>query len=233
MVMALGTAAVTLAAIWPRTTQAEEVQDWERQGEFDEEGRRFGNIVIKGELVADRQAPGGWALVRTMENKGDTAESCVVEERVMREQVAPQARVEARSEALILRRQVIKLAPHEKRRIGVRLAPALGEQMSKARSDKASIEQAQAAAGDNYGHPSFGRTYAVFYVEYLMPLPPGAVASTFHAGRLGVGAALEDRRGLPLPGPGGQDPVASSLAPPHFPSMAEVLQEVGDPQPGQ
>lgn len=177
---AVGTLVASLTALWPRTTHADltEIPDSERQGDYDEDGMMFGNIVVKGQLVADGKAPGGWALVRTYENKGDTAETCTLEERVLRTETMPDARVNPRSVAVIVRTQKIALGPHEKRSVGVYLPPAIGAAMTQGHKTKSNIEQQREAAiaAEKYDLLQSGRTYMTFDVEYLKPLLPGTKA---------------------------------------------------------
>lgn len=180
-VFAVGTLAASLGVLWPRTTHADltEISAAERQGDYDEEGMKFGNIVVKGELVADAKAPGGWALVRTFENKADVAESCTLEERILRTETMPDARANPPSTAMLTRTQRIALGPHEKKRIGVYLPPALGAQMTEGHKSKASLEQrrALAMAQERYDLLNDDRTYMMFDVDYLRPLEPGTVAA--------------------------------------------------------
>ena len=181
-----GTAGIALVLLFPRPTHADVLEDWERQGEYDEDGIKFGNILIKGELVATANAPGGWALVRTFENKSDEAESCTVEERVLRTETMPEARVTPPPTAVILRTQTVKLAAHEKRSIGIFLPRALGEQITAGLQARSSIERQRerAVAAERWGDLELERTYMTFHVEYLKPLPPGATAAV--APNLGV-----------------------------------------------
>lgn len=182
----VGTAAVALALLFPRPTHADVLEDWERQGEYDEDGIKFGNILVKGELVATANSPGGWALVRTFENTSDAPESCTVEERVLRTETMPEARVTPPPTAVILRTQTIKLAGHEKRSIGVFVPRAIGEQITAGLRARATIEQQRerAVAAEKWGDLELERTYMTFHVEYLKPLPPGATAAV--APNLGV-----------------------------------------------
>ncbi|MBL8607573.1 MAG: hypothetical protein JNL38_09645, partial [Myxococcales bacterium] len=71
---------IGLLSLAPRTTEAEEIADYERSGEYDEDGQRFGDLVVSGKLTPDAKAPGGWVLVRTLENKGDAPVECALEE---------------------------------------------------------------------------------------------------------------------------------------------------------
>lgn len=181
LIFAAGTLMASLTVLWPRTTHADltEIPDSERQGDYDEDGMMFGSIVVKGQLVADSKAPGGWALVRTFENKADTPENCTVEERVLRTETMPDARVNPASTAIIVRTQRIALGPHEKRSVGVFLPPAVGAQMTAGHKTKASMEQRRerAIAEERYDALADGRTYMTFDVEYLKPLQPGTKAA--------------------------------------------------------
>jgi hypothetical protein len=176
---AFGAAASTLLVLWPRPTHAEVIDDADREGEHEEDGVKFGNIVVRGELVADGSVPGGWVLVRTLENKGDEPEKCAVEERVLRTQGMLDARVAPPPTAVILRNQPIALGPHEKRTVGVILPRAIGEQITAGLQTKASVERARerAYAAEQWDKVNLDRIYMTFHVEYLKPLPPGAKAA--------------------------------------------------------
>lgn len=177
LIFAGGTVAAVLVLAWPRTTFAEEIPDSDRIGGYEEEGMKFGNIVVKGELVADG-TPGGWSLVRTFENQSDAPEKCVIEERVLRTETMPGARVTPPSVAVVQRNQTIALGPHEKRKIGVRLSESVGAQITAGLRRKAWVEQAQqrAIAAEHYDAPAMRATYMEFDVEYLSALPAGATA---------------------------------------------------------
>lgn len=177
LMFAGGTAAAVLVLAWPRTTLAEEIPDSDRTGDYEEEGMKFGNIVVKGELVADG-TPSGWSLVRTFENQGDAPEKYVIEERVLRTETMPGARVTPASVAVVQRNQTMALGPHEKRKIGVRLPAAIGAEITAGLRKKAWIEQAQqrAIVAEHYDAPAMRATYMTFDVEYLSALPAGATA---------------------------------------------------------
>lgn len=172
-----GTAAV-VGVSWPRTTYAEEIPDVDRMGEYEEEGMKFGNIVVNGELVAEASTPGGWSLVRTFENTSDAPEKCVIEESVLRTETMPDARVAPPPTAVVLRNQTVALGPHEKKKIGVRLPKEVGEQITAGLRRRAWIESARnrAYAAERYDGPEMTATYMTFHVQYLTALPPGATA---------------------------------------------------------
>jgi hypothetical protein len=176
---ALGALATTLTLLWPRPTFAEAIPDEERVGEYEEDGMRFGNIVVRGELVASATAPGGWVLVRTLENKGDAPERCVVEERVLRTEDMLDARVTPSPTAVVLRNQPIALGPHEKRALGVALPREVGEQITAGQKTKAALDRARerAMAAEKWDGVILDRTFMSFHVEYRKPLPPGATAA--------------------------------------------------------
>ena len=178
LLFAGGTAAAVLAITWPRTTHAEEIPDADRMGEYEGEGMKFGNIVVRGQLVAAASVPGGWTLVRELENQSDAPEKCVLEERVLQTETMPAARVGPLPTAVVLRNQPIALGPHEKRRIGVALPKAVGEQITANLRRKASIEQGRerALAAERYDAAVLQATYMTFHVEYFTALPPGATA---------------------------------------------------------
>jgi hypothetical protein len=178
LMLAGGTAAALLVLVIPRTTLAEELPDSDRMGEYEEVGMKFGNVVVQGELVAANSAPGGWTLVRTFENQSDQPEKIVLEERVLRTETMPDARVTPPPVAVVLRNQTVALGPHEKRKVGIFLPPAVGAQITAARQRKAWIEgaRARAIAAERYDGPEMRATYMQFDVEYLTALPPGATA---------------------------------------------------------
>jgi hypothetical protein len=181
LMFAGSTAAAVLVVAWPRTTLAEEIPDSDRMGDYEDEGMKFGNIVLKGELVADG-TPSGWSLVRTFENQSDAPEKCVIEERVLRTETMPGARVTPAAVAVVQRNQTIALGPHEKRKIGVRLSESIGAEITAGLKRKAWIEQAQqrAIAAEHYDAPAMRATYMTFDVEYLSALPAGATAERHH-----------------------------------------------------
>lgn len=176
--------ALTLSALWPRTTFAEAVTDAERQGEWDEDGAKFGNVVVKGELVADGTVPNGWVLVRTLENKGDEPETCQIEERILRTETMPAARVRPPPYAVLLRGVTVTLRGHEKRTLGIPLPASIGAQISANLRLLASIERGRerALTLERYRDPVFAQTYMEFEVEYLKPLPPGATVAKVDTG---------------------------------------------------
>lgn len=208
LMLAGGTAAAILVLAFPRTTFAEEIPDSDRMGEYgEEEGMKFGNIVVKGELVADGSVPGGWTLVRTFENHSDQPEKCVLEERVLRTETMPDARVTPPPVAVVQRNQTIALGPHEKRKLGIALSPAIGAQITAGQRRRAWIEQARTRAfqAERYDGPEMRATYMTFDVEYLTALPPGATAEK----RPDNGVTRPERMGMmppPRPVPVGSAP---------------------------
>ena len=179
--IAVATMSVMLLATWPKNTNAQEVAEWERMGEWDENGSRFGNIVVRGELAADANVAGGWVIVRTFENKGDLAEKCTVEERLLRTETMPDARVEPAPFALIDRTQTFDLGPHQKRSIGIPLPAPIGEEIARNAQRRDAIESARARAMDGNHMNALAiadaQTYMRFHVDYVKPLPPGATAA--------------------------------------------------------
>jgi hypothetical protein len=175
-VLAAGTVAVVLVLALPRTTHAEPIEDGERRGEWEEEGMKFGDIVVKGQLVAT--STGGWTLVRTLENRSDEPAKCVLEERIMRTETMIGARVGPPARAVLLRNQPIALGPNEKRTIGVRLPEALSAEIAAAHKKRVAIERAY-ERGITTGKvdSSARQTFHTFEVEYYKPLPPGATAA--------------------------------------------------------
>ena len=178
LMLAGGTAAALLVLAFPRTTFAEEIPDSDRMGEYEEVGMKFGNILVHGELVAAGSVPGGWTLVRTFENQSDQPEKCVLEERVLRTETMPGARVTPPPVAVVVRNQTVALGPHEKRKIGIVLPAAIGEQITAGRRRQVWIERGieRAMAAERYDAPEMRATYMTFDVEYLTALPPGATA---------------------------------------------------------
>ena len=198
LMLAGGTAAAILAVTYPRTTLAEEIPDSDRQGEYDDEGMKFGNVVVKGELVADGSVPGGWTLVRTFENQSDQPEKCVVEERVLRTETMPGARVTPPPVAVVQRNQTFALGPHEKRKLGIVLPAAIGAQITAAKRRQAWVqrEHDRAMNAEKYDSPAMTATYMEFDVEYLTVLPPGATAE-----KRDTGVTRPERMGMMAPPP--------------------------------
>jgi hypothetical protein len=211
LMFAGGTAAAVLVMAWPRTTLAEEIPDSDRMGEYEEEGMKFGNIVVKGELVADG-TPSGWSLVRTFENQSDAPEKCVIEERVLRTETMPGARVTPASVAVVQRNQTIALGPHAKRKIGVRLSESIGAEITAGLRKKTWIEQAQqrAIAAEHYDAPAMRATYMTFDVEYLSALPAGATAERHHDN--GVLRPMGMPEVMPMPMPVPPSPPSAAVA---------------------
>lgn len=174
--VAIASFALTLAALWPRATFAEAIADSERQGEWDEDGAKFGDVVIRGDLVADGN---GWVLVRTIENKSDEPRTCRVEERVSRTETMPGARVLPPPYTVLMRGVTITLAAHEKRKMGLPLPAAISAQITANMQLRTTIEtkRARAIALEHYRDPVFDRTYMEFGVDYYKPLPPGATVA--------------------------------------------------------
>lgn len=214
LMLAGGTAALMLVAAYPRTTFAEEIPDSDRMGEYAEEGMKFGNILVQGQLVADGSVAGGWTLVRTFENQSDQPEKCVLEERVLRTETMPDARVTPPPVAVVQRNQTIALGPHEKRKVGVILPAAVGVQITAARQRQAWVERARARAmeAERYNAPELRATYKIFEVEYLTALPPGATAER----RPDNGVTRPETMPMPMPMPIVPPPpeVAAAFDPP-------------------
>lgn len=181
---AIGALAVALVTFHPRTTEAEEITDAERSGEIDEDGQRFGDVVVSAKLVADPKAPGGWVLVRTYQNKGDAPCVATLEERVLQTRTMEGSRVDPPPTAVMVRTQRFALAPHEKRAIGVYLPASVAAEIGAAEKRRAAV---QAAIAREYTSASpraavFEQTYATYHVDYLTPLPPGATAAKVEGG---------------------------------------------------
>jgi hypothetical protein len=177
MVVATATAAVTLVVAWPRATSAREVTILDRQGEWDEDGSKFGDIVVHANLVPDAT---GWVLVRKLENKGDAREKCTVAERLLRTETMPDARVEPSPTVLFERTQTFELGPHEKRAIGIRLSDEVSAEMTASARQRAKIENARSLAittGNFEDRNALEATYMRFDVDYLKPLSPGDTAA--------------------------------------------------------
>lgn len=173
-----GVVAVSLVAFYPRVTIAEEVSDAERAGESDEDGERFGDIVIKGELVAAANAPGGWSLVRTAENKGDAVAEADIEERIVRTDAAIASRTGGVPTTVVTRHQKIRLGPHEKKVVGTTFAKAIGEDMTRSAKIQQGIAAfyARAETDESAGGPPPMVAMHTYWTEYLRALKPGEVA---------------------------------------------------------
>jgi hypothetical protein len=175
VLFALATFTLTLFALWPRSTWAEPIADGERSGEWDEDGMKFGDIVVSGELAPDPSVPGGWVIVRTVENKSDAPATCKIEERIARTETMQGARVNPPPYVVMLRGVTITLAAHEKRKLGIPIAASIGGQITASERARTTIENAQAnaLAHERYSDPVMDRTYMFYEVQYLKPLAPG------------------------------------------------------------
>ena len=177
VVVAAATAVVTLVIAWPRQTSARQVSLADRQGEWDENGAKFGNIVVRADLVADAT---GWVIVRKLENQGDARESCTVQERLLRTETMRSARVEPSPSVVFEETQRFELGPHEKRAIGVRAPEAISAEISAAMRRRIEVEAAYdraVATNDFHDRKALEGTYMRFDVDYVKPLAPGDTAA--------------------------------------------------------
>ena len=172
LLRSLGVGVVALAILFPKTTEAEVVQDYERMGESDDDGQRFGAIVVKGELVPSANAPGGWTLLRTYQNKSDEIAEVTLDERIETRESMYGARVSAVPSVALERTQKLRLGANEKKAIGTYLPEKLGESMTKAHRLEA-LSKAYAESG-HWEHPIAFQDYAV---SYLRPLAYGETAA--------------------------------------------------------
>jgi hypothetical protein len=173
--------ACALVVLWPAPTCAEEISDYERAGEWSEDGKmKFGEIAVEAELVADAKAPGGWALVRTISNLTDEPQTTTVEERIMRAESQLDARVDGTATVASSTMRTFKLGPHEKQKLGVVIPASIGQAISAGQRTRQIAERARDTVGETgmsrANQAAYDRTYAVFTVQYLKPLPPGATA---------------------------------------------------------
>lgn len=168
----LGAAVVALIILLPKTTQAEAVEDYERMGEYEEDGQRFGAVLVNGALLPTANAPGGWSLVRTYENKSDAPVEVTLEERIESTESAYGARVTDLPIVRLSRTQKLRLGANEKKSIGTYLPEKLGQAMTKAHHNEA-MSKAQMEAG-RYDNPI---SYSYYSVKYLRPLAPGETAA--------------------------------------------------------
>jgi hypothetical protein len=172
LVRSLGTGLVALVVLLPKTTEAEVVEEYQRMGEADDDGQRFGAIVVKGELVASANAPGGWTLLRTYQNKSDELAEVTVEERIDSIESMYGARVSEVPVVRLQRTQKLRLGANEKKAVGTYLPEKLGQSMTKAHRAEA-FAKAQMEAG-HYENPIAFTSYTV---SYLRPLAPGETAA--------------------------------------------------------
>ena len=174
--LSVGVVAVSLVVLYPRVTEAEEVSDEERYGDFEDDGNRFGDIVVKGELVAASGAPGGWSLVRTAENTSDRAAEADVEERIIESDTMVASRVGGVSAPVLTRHQKIKLGPHEKKVVGTTFAKSIGEAMTVNAKIARGVQQAYENQDEN-APAMMPRPYKEYRAEYLRELRPGELAT--------------------------------------------------------
>jgi len=193
LVQALAAGAIALMVLYPRTTQAEDVEDYDRVGEWDDDGQRFGSIVIHASLEPSPTAPGGWTLVRTFENKSDEIAEATVEEHLQSTESLEGARVTPAPVTVLARTQKLKLGPHEKKSIGVFLPATIGPKITKGEQRHA-LGRALMAAGKSDND----MTYEEFSVTYLRPLAKGETVAK-HEGEYRVDHPA--RMPSPLRGP--------------------------------
>jgi hypothetical protein len=193
LVRGVGAAVVAAILLLPRVTEAEAVEDYEREGEFEDDGQRFQSVVVNGSFVAAANAPGGWTLVRTYENKSDEAAHIALEERVCEQWTMRNARVTPSPKTVLSRTQKVDLGPHEKKTIGVYLPESITTELTRTHKIKAGID-AQIAAG-KYDMSS-SVTYNEFNVVYLRQLAPGETLAVHERN-----PDLENIRPAAMPGP--------------------------------
>ncbi len=181
-VLAGAAMACALVVLWPRPTCAEEISDDERRPDYDENGGpMFDGVAVTATLAPDAKVPGGWVLVRTIVNTKDEPATVSVDERIMREESQLEARVSGTSLVASATTRSFSLGPHETRKVGIALPAALGEAITAGDRTHAAAERAREHLGDpgargRVARAAFDRTYRIYFVQYLKPLPPGATA---------------------------------------------------------
>jgi hypothetical protein len=103
------TAAATLAVCAPRTTFADG-DDADRMGEYTDDGTKFDDIVVKGEIQKDVHSRSGWSVLVTAKNTADHPETLSLETDLDRSFVTPAARVGAEQAMLYSQTQPITVA---------------------------------------------------------------------------------------------------------------------------
>jgi hypothetical protein len=85
-------ASVTLGAIWPQATMADDQVD--PFAVLADPATKVGeNVRVEGKIERDAKSKTGWVVVMKAENKGDKAETLAVETRLERTVSNPMARV--------------------------------------------------------------------------------------------------------------------------------------------
>ncbi len=92
LAIAAATFAASLAVAWPKTTLA----DGDDDGEWTADGMKFGDVVVKTDLVRDMKSKTGWVMVVTAKNDSDVPAKCKLEEDVTRSFSSPGARASRR-----------------------------------------------------------------------------------------------------------------------------------------
>jgi hypothetical protein len=134
------TAAAALSVCAPRTTFADG-DDADRMGEYTDDGTKFGDIVVKGEIQKDAHSKTGWMVLITAKNTADHPETMSLEMDMDRRFTVPEARVPSEQAMLYSQTQPITVAANStltiSRPVPAWVVPQLetGRRMEAARAD--------------------------------------------------------------------------------------------------
>ena len=151
---ALG-AALTVTLCWPRMTMADGDSPI---GVHTLDGMKFGDIVVNGELVADKGAKSGWAMMVTAKNMGDHDETCDVQAELTRTMVNPMARSAPPAEAIWKKRHSWTVLAHETVKQRIEIPAAFAVQVAQAAREQRLRETLKTR--------DFSNSYKVFNVAF-------------------------------------------------------------------
>jgi hypothetical protein len=150
LAIAAATFAASLAVAWPKTTLA----DGDDDGEWTSDGMKFGDVLVKSELVRDTKSKTGWVMIVTAKNDSDAPAKCKLEEDVTRSFSSPGARVSAPAVAIWKVRDTLALEAHATVTKKLDVPANIAAQMTVAERDQANRTKLQdKAQADNKDVP--------------------------------------------------------------------------------
>jgi hypothetical protein len=225
------TAAATLAVCAPRTTFADG-DDADRMGEYTDDGTKFDDIVVKGEIQKDAHSKTGWLILITAKNTADHPETMSLEMDLDRRFTTPEARVAAEQAMLYSQTQSITVPANGtitlSRPVSAWAVPQLetGRRMQAARAD------AQRKVDNG---ADVDRLAPVIYAPF-----PSFEVAFFKGGAKPVGVQQDPGMMMGAPGPADvappppadPAPVAAAPAPAPAPASAPAPAPAAPPAPG-
>jgi hypothetical protein len=146
LAIAAATFAASLAVAWPKTTLAD---GDDADGEWTADGMKFGDVLVKTELVRDTKSKTGWVMVVTAKNDSDAPAKCKLEEDVTRSFSSPGARVSAPAVAIWKVRDTLALDAHASVTKKLDVPANIAAQMTVAERDQANRTKLQDKAQAN------------------------------------------------------------------------------------